>query len=119
MIDCVELTTFAETHGLDYGRLRRFARTGANDDGTNDNVPGAFKFGKTWAIESDADVPVLPDVNTTRIADDGMDRYVVRMDDAIRDAFVELGGVVIKNATVAGRERRAQRKMDDATDGGE
>jgi hypothetical protein len=102
------LAEYAERHGLEIGRLRRLAR---NDKWpTVDHKP--FKWGKQWAIDTDATAITLPDKSTrgTR-RPDGRQRHIVYANTVELTAIVDIvGNDNVVNPRVAAKRRRDDRK---------
>lgn len=95
------LSDFAETHGLDYPKLRRLARK-------NKFTP-PFKFGSDWMIDADTIPPVIPE-RKSRTRDDGRSRFVVYVDRAT-DECERIAAIVGVDNVIDLRDVRAARKL--------
>lgn len=100
----VLLSTFAETHALDYKRLRRMARKHEFD--------APFKFGTDWMIDRDAVVPVMPE-RKTRTRSDGRTRFIVYVD-RDGDELTRVRDIVGHDNVIDLRVVRLARKMANA-----
>lgn len=108
----VSLKSFCDKHGLDAKHARRLARKNA--------FAGAvLVLDKYWAIDADADVPVMPPVGTrgTQRAD-GRARYVVYVADETELASIAaiVGETNVVNPRNVAKQRRIAAKLAAESD---
>lgn len=111
----VLLSDYAETHKLDYKRLRRMAR--------KNEFKQPFKFGSDWMIDRDVPAPVIPP-RKSRTRSDGRTRFVVYInrgtDDEITrgmDELTRVGEIVGRDNVIDLRDVRIARKLTNAPTG--
>lgn len=97
----VTLADFADTHALDYVRLRRMAR--------KREFTAPFKFGKMWFIDADVAAPIIPE-RKRRTRNDGRTRFVVYID-RDGDELNDIRAIVGHTNVVDMRDVRAMRKL--------
>lgn len=102
----VSLKTYAETHNVKYGVLRRMHKSGKFDAVT-------LVLDKYLAIPANTPLPEMPERATSR--DDGRKRYTVYANESEHATVVGVVGAdnVIDPRAVA-KKRRAAKKLADA-----
>ena len=101
----VLLSVYAETHELDYPKLRRMAR--------KSEFKPPFKFGSDWMINADTIPPIIPE-RKSRTRDDGRTRFIAYIN-RDGDELQRVRAIVGHANVIDLRDVRAARKLANAT----